>query len=374
MGEGPISGGTMVSVSQASSDVAVVLPGRLGNPELSLATDGRADPRMVAALEPFGLHVRGAEPPVTRNSPVEELMQFCAEAEAGFEAVFDALYAGLPPVEGVTSERRTIQGVDQNDIPLYIHRPMDADGPLPCVFHIHGGGMVLLEAAGGVYVRVRDELAATGLIVVGVEFRNGAGKLGAHPFPAGLDDCASAFRWVVDHLAELGGSRIVVSGESGGGNLTLALTHRAKREGWLQDIAGVYAMCPYISDAYGAQPAELASLHENDEYFLSCRMMDALASVYDPGGEHATDPECWPLNATTEDLAGMPPHVISVNELDPLRDEGLAYYRKLTRAGVSAVGRTVNGTCHAGDLLFRRDMPEVYASTVRDIKGFADSL
>jgi acetyl esterase/lipase len=361
-------------MSQPSSVGAVALPGRLGDPEASLATDPRCDPRMVAALEPFGLHVRGPEPPVTRNTPREELLAYCAEAEAGFEAVFAALFAGLAPVEGVTSDTLAVQGVDQNRIPLYLHRPAGADGPLPCVFHIHGGGMVLLEAAGPSYVRWRDELAARGVLVAGVEFRNGAGKLGAHPFPAGLDDCVSALRWVIDNADEIGASKVVVSGESGGANLTLAVTHRAKREGWLGDIAGVYAQCPYISNLYATKPPELVSLHENDEYFLGCALMDALAAVYDPGGAHATDPLCWPHHATVEELSGMPPHVVSVNELDPLRDEGLAYYRKLVQAGVPTVGRLVSGTCHAGDLLFPRAMPEVYAASARDVVGFVTAL
>ena len=48
-----------------------------------------------------------------------------------------------------------------------------------------------------------QHLAATGLVVVGIEFRNSAGKLGPHPYPAGLNDCASAIRWAVAHLTDL---------------------------------------------------------------------------------------------------------------------------------------------------------------------------
>lgn len=61
-------------------------------------------------------------------------------------------------------------------------------------------------------------------------------------------------------------------------------------------------------------------------------------------------------------------------ELDPLRDEGLADYRKLMKAGVGAASRTVNGTTHAGDLMFPGAMPDVWDATLRDIKGFVDGL
>ena len=118
---------------------------------------------------------------------------------------------------------------------------------MPGILHIHGGGMVFLEAAAGNYQRWRDELAATGLVVVGVEFRNASGKHGPHPFPAGLNDCSSALQWMHDHRGDLGIDKIVVSGESGGGNLTLATTLKAKRDGKLEQIDGVYAQCPYIS-------------------------------------------------------------------------------------------------------------------------------
>jgi acetyl esterase/lipase len=352
----------------------VSLPGRLGDRERTLATDPRAHPRMVAALAAFGLDQRAEAPPVTPSSPREDQLAFCAAAETGFEAVFGALYAGLPAVEGVTSETVTIAGDGGHEIQLYVHRPAGATGTLPCIVHIHGGGMVILEAAGAAYLRWRDELAATGMVVVGVEYRNGAGQLGVHPFPAGLDDCTVALRWVCDHRDQLGVDKVVVSGESGGGNLTLAVTLRAKREGWVDEIAGVYAQCPYISNAWASKPADLPSLHENDGYFLACDVMAVMAEVYDPGGAHAEDPTCWPYRATAADLEGLPPHVISVNELDPLRDEGLAYYRLLLAAGVSAVSRTVNGTCHAGDAIFRVAMPEVYAATVRDITGFVAGL
>lgn len=351
-----------------------MLPGRLGKPDMQLRDDPRADPRMLAAMASLGLDVAGPPPPIDATAPLEHLREFAAEAEAGFGAAFAALITSLPPVKGVSSTTEVIRGVDGNPITLFIHRPATARGPVPGMLHLHGGGMVIGAAADAQYVRWRDELAAVGMVVVGVEFRNGAGKLGSHPFPAGLNDCSSALQWVTDNKARLGISKLIVSGESGGGNLTLATTLKAKRDGRIDQIDGVYAQCPYICGAYAQKPRELMSLHENDDYFIGCTLMSLLVRVYDPTGANATNPLAWPLHATDADLRGLPPHVVSVNQLDPLRDEGLAYFRKLLDAGVSAVSRTVNGTCHAGDCIFRGAMPEVYAATIRDIKGFADSL
>ena len=107
----------------------VDLPGRLGDPARSLATDPRADPRLVAALAPFGMDGLGDPPPVTPASPREEFLAFCAAAEAGFEAVFAALYEGLAPIDGVESETLTVPGGDDNEIKLYVHRPGRARRP-----------------------------------------------------------------------------------------------------------------------------------------------------------------------------------------------------------------------------------------------------
>ena len=348
------------------------LPGRLGTPDLQLRDDPRADPRMLAAMAPFELDQAPPPPELDASAPLEALHEQTRMAEEGFGMMFEAYFGDLPSLD---VERRTevISGVDGNDISLYIHRPPAAEGPVPGIVHTHGGGMVLAAAADPNYVRWRDELATVGLVVIGVEFRNGSGKLGNHPFPAGLNDCASALDWVAANRAALGVSTIVLSGESGGGNLALATALKAKREGRIDQVDGVYAQCPYISNLYEGDP-DLPSLVENDGYFLSGQMLGPLAHLYDPGGEHATDPLAWPYHAPVEELAGLPPHVISVNQLDPLRDEGLAYYTKLVTAGVPTVSRTVNGTCHAGDLIFRKAMPEVFAASVADLRAFALSL
>lgn len=349
------------------------LPGRLGVPDLVLRDDPRAHPQLVAALAPFGLDGAAQPAPLGVDAPLDARLGFCAAAEPGFEGLFHAISAGVPATEGVESTTETITGVDGNEIKLYIHRPVASGSePMPAVLHIHGGGMTILTASGPLYARWREALAATGLVVVGVEFRNAAGALGPHAFPAGLNDCTSALQWMSDNKTQLGISKLIVSGESGGGNLSLATALKAKRDGRIDQIDGVYALCPYISNDYSNKASGLPSLFENDTYFLNCGMMGVLASVYD--GANSTNPLAWPYHASVSDLEGLPPHVISVNELDPLRDEGLAYYRKLLAAGVSAVSRTVNGTTHAGDVIFQVALPEVCDATLRDINSFANNL
>ncbi len=358
------------------------LPGLLGDPNLTLATDPRIDLRLVEVMTSTWGYGELDELAVGDGpgSSHEELLEYFAAYEAMSDPMYAKVFGGLPPVPGVTRRTDVIQGADGNEIPLFIHEPAqhgaEGDRPLPGIVHTHGGGMGAFSANDPQYRRWKDELAARGLVVVGVEFRNSAGKLGNHVFPAGLNDCASATRWTATNKDALGISHIVVSGESGGGNLCLATALKAKREGWIDQIAGVYACCPYLAGpgAYDAPPPELMSLREN-AHMAAPGMLAAFGKIYDPEGDHARNPLAWPYRATAADLADLPPHTISVNELDPLRDEGLVYARKPMAAGVPTIGRTVNGMVHGADTeVMAGVMPDIYSATIRDILGFAASL
>jgi acetyl esterase/lipase len=356
-----------------SSDVEVdvTLPGRLGDPTMELRTDPRADPRMIAAIQPFGLDSLAAELPVTRQSPLEEMLAVALATEQAFDGVFGALLADAPLATGVETRTLSISGVDGNDIELYVHRPIGMAAPLPGLLHLHGGGMAILTAVDRASALWRDHLAAQGCVVVGVEFRNSGGSLGPHPFPAGLDDCASALDWMHGQREGLGLTSIVVTGESGGGNLSLATALKAKREGRLDHVDGVYAQVPFIYGAYDAPNPALPSLVENGGYILSPSVMTLMAALYDPNGEHVTNPLAWPYHAAQDDLRGLPPHVISTDELDPLRDEGLAYLRALQRAGVHATGHTFSGVGHACEQLMGAVIPDIFERALRDVADFA---
>jgi len=358
----------------AAPTLNVKLPGRLGDPTLELRSDPRADPRMVELFAPFGLDVEAAALPVDRQSPVDDLLAVAAATEQAFGEVFGALLAEVPKATGIESRTVTIAGVDGNDIVLYVDRPTGTTGPLPGLLHLHGGGMAVLRAADEAAAGWRALLAERGCVVVGVEFRNSAGVLGPHPFPAGLNDCASALDWMHDNRAELGLSSIVVTGESGGGNLSLATALKAKREGRLDRIDGVYAQVPFIYGGYDTPDPALVSLTENEGYFLSPHVMTLMAALYDPSGEHTTNPQAWPYYADVDELAGLPPHVITTDELDPLRDEGLAYLRALRRAGVEASGHTYNGVGHAGEQIAAVAVPELFNRALRDVVDFAHRM
>jgi len=208
--------------------------------------------------------------------------------------------------------------------------------------------------------------------VVMVDFRNALSPSSVPevaPFPAGLNDCVSGLKWVVASAGHLGidPGRVVVAGESGGGNLTLATGLKLKRDGDLGLIRGLYALCPYIAGQWPTE--ENPSSTENNGILLDLHNNRG-AVGYGIGAFTDRNPLAWPSFATVDDVTGFPPTVISVNECDPLRDEGINFYRLLLRAGVPARGREVLGTMH-GTEVFVIACPEISRDTARDLAAFA---
>ena len=154
----------------------------------------------------------------------------------------------------VVTQHEFTSAPDGNPIQIQYIRP-DNNESLPCVYYIHGGGMASMSCFDGNYRAWGRIIAAQGVAVAMVDFRNCVTASSAPevaPFPAGLNDCVSGVKWVVEHAQDLNidAARIVVAGESGGGNLTLATGLKLKQDGDLGLIKGLYALCPYIAGSW----------------------------------------------------------------------------------------------------------------------------
>jgi acetyl esterase/lipase len=189
------------------------------------------------------------------------------------------------------------------------------------------------------------------------------------PFPADLNDCVSGLKWVIANAASLAidPGRVVVAGESGGGNLTLATALKLNQDGELGLISGLYAIAPFIKGQWPA--ADCPSSTENNGIFIDVHTNRATVAY---GIEAFTErnPLAWPSFATAADVDGFPPVVISVHECDPLRDEGVNFYRLLLAAGVPARCRQVMGATHALEL-YLTVCPEISRDTARDLAAFS---
>lgn len=215
-------------------------------------------------------------------------------------------------------------------------------------------------------------IAHHGVAVAMVDFRNSISPSSVPdvaPFPAGLNDCVSGVKWVHANAERLGvdPTRVVVAGESGGGNLTLATGLKLLRDGDIALVAGLYAMCPCVA---GEAPQErFPSTIENNGIFLNLHS-NYLIMSYGVEAFERRDPLAWPIFATPDDVRGLPPVVINVNECDPLRDEGIAFYRFLMANGVNARCRQMMGTMHATEVIPML-CPDITRDTARDLAGFA---
>src|ERR1700729_808506 len=216
-----------------------------------VAADDRLDPRIKAILA--GVPVEGGGDVADREELLAEANSDQAREQAeAFRAFMDMCDTEeAAPSDGlrVHTEQVTSEP-DGNSINLQVIRPA-SDDVLACVYYIHGGGMASGSCYGGAHRGWGKIIAANGVAVVMVDFRNcvvASSVPEVAPFPAGLNDCVSGLKWVAANAGALNidAARIVVAGGSGGGNLTLATGLRLKRDGELGLIKGLYALCPYI--------------------------------------------------------------------------------------------------------------------------------
>ncbi len=336
-----------------------------------VAADIRLDPRLKAILA--GIPVEGGGDTDSREQLIAEAAAPQAREQAelfrAFMEMCDTEEAAPSAGLRVHSEHIVSQP-DGNTINLQVIRP-DNDEVVACVYYIHGGGMAALSCYDGMYRGWGKLIAANGVAVVMVDFRNCVTPSSVPelaPFPGGLDDCVSGLKWVVANAAHLGidPARVIVAGESGGGNLTLATGLKLRQDGDLGLIKGLYALCPYIAGRWPTP--ECPSSTENNGILLDLHNNRG-AVGYGIEAFTARNPLAWPSFATTDDVQGLPPTVISVNECDPLRDEGINFYRLLLQAGVPARCRQVMGTMH-GTEIFTIACPEISRDTARDLAAF----
>ena len=336
------------------------------------ANDPRLDPRIRGLLS--GLPVFASLDVTSRD----ELLAEAADPEAmasitNYRAMMEVCdtEAVVSSVGLTVTTHHVVSQPDGNTINIQYIRP-DGDEVLPCVYYIHGGGMQSLSCYDGNYRAWGKILAHYGVAVAMVDFRNALSPSSVPevaPFPAGLNDCVSGLKWVHEHAASLhiDPTRIVVAGESGGGNLTLATGLQLLRDGDIGLITGLYALCPYIAGEWPLP--ENPSAVENNGILLDLHSNRG-RHAYGIEAFEARNPLAWPRFATADDVVGLPRTVINVNECDPLRDEGIEFYRLLVNAGVAARCRQMMGTMH-GTEIFPLVCPDISHDTARDLTAFA---
>jgi acetyl esterase len=260
-------------------------------------------------------------------------------ADARAQVAADARKFRGPQIEVARVEELTIPG-PAGPIGARLYVPerygRDAGTPGGLLVFFHGGGFVVcdLETHDNV---CRFLARQAGVSVMAVDYRLAP----EHRFPAAIDDAQAAFRFAVEHAAELGSdpARVAVGGDSAGGNLAAGVARLAAVDGgsapafqllfypWL-DLAGKHA-------SYGLF---------GDGFYLTEADLDWYKRHY-VGDEHdALDPRCSPLAA--EDVAGVAPAYIVTAGFDPLRDEGEEYAERLRGAGVRVAVRRQAGMIH----------------------------
>jgi acetyl esterase len=295
------------------------------------------DPAAAAFLKtPAGQH---GFPPEVETDP-SAAREYLTRTRAALAAV---TVTGKEPVDQVTDLTLPSGPV------LRVYRN-EAQRPAPIVLYFHGGGWVVgsPEMSDALCRRL---VRLTGAVVVSLDYRLAP----EHPYPAALDDCVDALRWVRENAQSLGGdaSSVSVAGTSAGGNLAAGLALLARDRG-LPPLAAQVLMYPVLDArmdtasyaAYGAS------------YYLEARQMRWYWHQY--VGADLSDIPGYAAPASVADLRGLAPALIVSAEFDPLRDEAETYAARLAAAGVLARMIRTDGQLH-GFLGFVGQVPAVDA-------------
>lgn len=255
----------------------------------------------------------------------------------GARKVLDDLQAA--PIEKFdVSEKWVTVPAEVGDVRVRVVKPVDVEGVLPVVLYVHGGGWVLGNA--GTHDRLVRELAVMAhAAVVFVEYDRSPEAR----YPVAIEQAYATARWITAKGADEGldASRMAVAGDSVGGNMAAALTLMAKQRG---DVTFVHQSLYYpVTDA--AQDTD-SYRQFADGPFLTAKAMAWFWDCYTTDPAQRAEITASPLRASLEELQGLPPALVIVDENDVLRDEGEAYARKLTQAGVPTTSVRYNGTLH----------------------------
>lgn len=244
----------------------------------------------------------------------------------------------MPPAEhpqpvGAISEQR-IAGIG-GDIPLRIYQPSQT-GTWPLLVFFHGGGFVIgdLNSHDNLCRALCEALPA---VVVSVDYRLAP----EHRFPSAVEDAYTATVWAGRHAAELGAdaARIVVGGDSAGGNLAAVVAQLAKDSG---DVAIAHQMLLYPVCDTDLNRQAYQRLGQGN--FLETPMMQWFWDHYLVRPEDALDPRAAPLKA--KDLAGLPSATVVTAGFDPLNEEAECYVKRLAEAGVNVSHHPYPGAIH----------------------------
>lgn len=245
-------------------------------------------------------------------------------------------------MSGVSVSEKTIQAGGQS-IPLTIVRPEGVQGELPVFMFFHGGGWVLGDYPTHARL-IRDLVVNSGAVAVYVGYTPSPEA----QYPTAIDQAYAATRWVGEHGKEIqvDSSRLAVAGNSVGGNMAAVVALKAKEAG-TPKLSFQLLLWP-VTDAN----LETASYNQFAQgHFLTKPLMKWFWDNYTTDPKQRAERFASPLQATTEQLKGLPPALVQTAEFDVLRDEGEAYARKLDAAGVTVTAVRYNGMIHDYGLL-----------------------